>query len=177
MENWPINRDFVRAIPEEEKRAAIYGVHVNHQDPSPTGTGCSQGSAGREHVLCSLALAAAFPEDLPPNIKLSDMPNVTKLYEIVNTVMSRTNSYHKARRVLARVLGAHKKSLPVNSDEFMQALKNEPTVDFLKKAKDLMLLVAAWEVTPYISKLKTLGPIYRKGVWICKGPGVYVLPS
>ena len=120
-------------------------------------------------MLCSLALAAAFPEDLPPNIKLSDMPNVTKLYEIVNTVMSRTNSYQKARRVLARVLGAHKKSLPVNSEEFMQALKNEPTVDFLKKAKDLMLLVAAWEVTPYISKLPTLGPIYRKGVWICKG--------
>ena len=62
VENWPINRDFVRAIPEEEKRAAIYGVHVNYQDPSPTGTGCSQGSAGHGHVLCSLALAAAFQE-------------------------------------------------------------------------------------------------------------------
>jgi hypothetical protein len=46
---------------------------------------------------------------------------VTKLYEIVNTVMSRTNSYQKAHRVLARVLGAHKKSLPVNSEVFMQA--------------------------------------------------------
>ena len=51
----------------------------------------------------------------------------------------------------------------------MQALKNEPTVDLLKKAKDLMLLVAAWEVTPYISKLTTLGPTYEKGIWICKG--------
>ena len=51
----------------------------------------------------------------------------------------------------------------------MQALKNEPTVDFLKKAKDLMLLVAAWEVTPYISKLTTLGPLYKKGVWSCQG--------
>ena len=29
VNQWPINRNFVRAIPEEEKRAAIYGVHVS----------------------------------------------------------------------------------------------------------------------------------------------------
>ena len=86
---------------------------------------------------------------------------VTKMYEIVNT-MSRTNSYQKAHRVLARVLSANKKSLPVNSEDFKQVLRNEPTVYLLKKAKDQMLLVAVWEVTPYISKLTTLGPIYRK---------------
>ena len=28
VEEWPISRDFVRAIPEEEKRAAIFGVHM-----------------------------------------------------------------------------------------------------------------------------------------------------
>ena len=29
LEEWPISRDFVRAIPEEEKRAAILGVHTS----------------------------------------------------------------------------------------------------------------------------------------------------
>ena len=29
VEEWPISRDFVRAIPEEEKRAAIFGVHMS----------------------------------------------------------------------------------------------------------------------------------------------------
>merc|ERR1711867_341414 len=29
VEEWPISRDFVRAIPEEEKRAAILGVHMS----------------------------------------------------------------------------------------------------------------------------------------------------
>ena len=27
VERWPISRDFVREIPEEEKRAAVYGAH------------------------------------------------------------------------------------------------------------------------------------------------------
>ena len=30
VEDWPILRDFVRAVPEEKRRAAIYGVHVMH---------------------------------------------------------------------------------------------------------------------------------------------------
>ena len=29
VEEWPISRDFVRAIPEEEKRATIFGVHMS----------------------------------------------------------------------------------------------------------------------------------------------------
>merc|ERR1711867_100357 len=33
VEEWPISRDFVRAIPEEEKRATIFGVHMS-QMPS-----------------------------------------------------------------------------------------------------------------------------------------------
>ena len=45
----------------------------------------------------------------------------------------------------------------------------EPTVDLLNKARDLMLLVAAWEVTPHVSKLSTLGPVYKHGLWTCKG--------
>ena len=128
----------MKAVPEEEKRAAIYGVHVTHAD-----------------------------KDVPPNIKLSE--NVVKLYEIVYTLTSRTNNYQKARRILARILGGHKKSLPVSSEAFKRALSDEPTVDRLKRAEDLTMLVAAWEVTPYISKLTTLGPVYQQGVWCCKG--------
>ena len=86
------------------------------------------------------------------------------LYKIVDSVTSRTNNYKKARRILARILGGHKKSLPVSSEAFKEALSAEPTVDRLKKAEDLMMLVAAWEVTPYISKLTTLGPTYQQGV-------------
>ena len=66
VEVWPISRDFVRAVPEEERRAAIYGVHVAHA-----------------------------VKDVPPNIKLSEAENVVKLYKIVNTVTSRTNNYQK----------------------------------------------------------------------------------
>ena len=38
------------------------GEGVSQPSPSPIGTGCSQGSAGREHGLCSLALAATSPD-------------------------------------------------------------------------------------------------------------------
>ena len=41
VDEWPISREFVRAVPDEERRAAIYGVH---------------------------AMLAA--KDVPPNIKL-----------------------------------------------------------------------------------------------------------
>ena len=60
--------------------------------------------------------------------------------------MARTNSYKKARRVLARILAAHKKSIPVGSEDMMKALEEEPTVSLLNKARDLMLMVSAWEV-------------------------------
>ena len=50
-----------------------------------------------------------------------------------------------------------------------KALEMEPTVSLLNKARDLMLVVSAWEVTPHVSKLTTLGPVYERGVWTCKG--------
>ena len=34
VEGWPISRDFVRVIPEEEKRAAVYGAHQSLSLPS-----------------------------------------------------------------------------------------------------------------------------------------------
>merc|ERR1712101_17096 len=34
VERWPITRDFVREIPEEEKRAAVYGVHQSLSLPT-----------------------------------------------------------------------------------------------------------------------------------------------
>ena len=45
----------------------------------------------------------------------------------------------------------------------------EPSVDYLNKARDLMLVVAAWEVTLHVPKLSTLGPVYEHGIWTCKG--------
>ena len=84
-------------------------------------------------------------------------------------MINRTNCYQKARRILARVIAGHKVSLPVGSESFKEVLRAEPTVDCLRKAADLMLLVAAWEVTPSIPKLTTLGPVYKKGVWVCQG--------
>ena len=59
--------------------------------------------------------------------------------------------------------------LPVRSEYFKEALRAEPTVDRLRRAADLMLLVAAWEVAPLVPKLTTLSPVYRKGVWVCQG--------
>ena len=67
------NKEIIEEITEEEKTAAIYGVHVS------LGTSGGSGHSTGNH--------------LPPNIKLSDVRNVTKLYEIVNT---RTNNYQKA---------------------------------------------------------------------------------
>ena len=104
--------------------------------------------------------------DVPPEMELFNLKNVSRLYKIVNSVMARTNRYEKARRVLARILNAHKESLPVGSEKMREALIKEPTVDLLNKARDLMLVVAAWEVTPHVPKLSTLGPVYEHGIWI-----------
>ena len=76
-------------------------------------------------------------KDVPPNIKLSKVKNVVELYKIVDSVTSRTNNYKKARRILARILAGHKKTLPVGSEAFTRALQDEPTVDLLKKAEDM----------------------------------------
>ena len=31
------------------------------------------------------------------------------------------------------------------------------------------MLVTAWKVTPHVHKLTTLGPVYKRGIWTCKG--------
>lgn len=97
------------------------------------------------------------------NSQLTNTENVQRLYQLANEVMERTNCYKKAQRILARVMAGHKMSLPVRSKFFKEVLRAEPTVDCLRRAADLMLLVAAWEVAPSISKLTTLGPIYKRG--------------
>ena len=83
--------------------------------------------------------------------------------------MLRTSKYEKARRVVARILAAHKESMPAGSENMKKALQVEPTVNLLNKARDLMLVVSAWEVTPLVPKLESLGPVYERGVWTCKG--------
>ena len=83
--------------------------------------------------------------------------------------MLRTNKYKKARRMVARILLAHKKSIPVGGEDMKKALQVEPSVNLLNKARDLMLVVSAWEVTPLVPKLESLGPVYERGVWTCKG--------
>ena len=90
---------------------------------------------------------------------LYNLKAVSRLLEIINTMMARTNPYEMACRVLARILSAHKKSLPVGGEEMKEALMKEPTMDLLNKARDLMLVVAAWEVTPHVYKLTTLGHV------------------
>ena len=105
----------------------------------------------------------------PPKMLLYNLKAVSRLLEIINTMMARTNPYEMACRVLARILSAHKKSLPVGGEEMKEALMKEPTIDLLNKARDLMLVVAAWEVTPHVPKLSTLGPVYEHGIWTCKG--------
>ena len=49
------------------------------------------------------------------------------------------------------------------------ALTAEQSVHFLNQAWDLMLVVAAWEVTPHVHKLTTLGPVYECGICTCNG--------
>ena len=64
----------------------------------------------------------------------SELKNVNRLREIINSVMLRTNKYEKARRVVARILAAHKKSIPVGGEDVKKALQVEPTVNLLIKA-------------------------------------------
>ena len=99
----------------------------------------------------------------------SELKNMYRLREIINSIMLRTNKYEKARRVVARILAAHKTSIPVGGEDIKKALQMEPSVDLLNKARDLMLVVSAWEVTPFVPKLESLGPVYEKGVWTCRG--------
>ena len=58
---WPISRNFVRKVPEEEKRPAIYGVHSSLKTKN---------------------------ENMPSGMELFGAENVTKLYGIVNMVTS-----------------------------------------------------------------------------------------
>ena len=64
---------------------------------------------------------------------------------------------------------AQKKSSPVGGEKLKEALNKEPTVNLLNKAQDLMLMVAAWEVTPHVPRLPALGPVYEHGICTCKG--------
>ena len=84
VNQWLRNKNFVRAIPEDEKLVATCGL------------------------LVSLKTKKVDEHD---NMELFRTKNVTKLFEIVNTVMARNNCYEKARRMLAIILNAHKKSL------------------------------------------------------------------
>ena len=59
--------------------------------------------------------------------------------------------------MLARVLSAHKKSVSVGGESVVKALEVEPTVNLLNRARDLMLVVSAWEVA--IQRLVLLAPV------------------
>merc|ERR1711951_311051 len=50
--------------------------------------------------------------------------NVYRLREIFNSVMLRTNNYEKARRVVARILAAYKKLIPVGEQQLNVAYTN-----------------------------------------------------
>merc|ERR1712120_68975 len=117
------------------------------------------------------------PQHIEDQEVQSELKNLNRLREILNSAMLRTNKYEKARRVVARILAAHKKSIPVGGEDVKRALQVEPTVDLLNKARDLMFMVSAWEVTPLVPKLENLGPVYEKGVWTCKGRLGKVLKS
>ena len=209
VEEWPISRDFVREIPEEEKRASPY---INHGSLSLLGDvrqknyvfkgqqkqpvmACDMGAELNNYVsrhVPDLGMAQHEEdcltekcEDAQP-LHLKRRPaqgqltslrrnrdfqpeNVLRLREILNSVMLYTNKYEKARRIVARILAAHKKSTPVGGEKMKEALQAEPTVNLLNKARDLMFMVSSWEVTPLVPKLENLGPVYNKGVWTCKG--------
>merc|ERR1711895_285402 len=109
------------------------------------------------------------PQHIEDQEDQSELKNLNRLREILNSAMLRTNKYEKARRVVARILAAHKKSIPVGGEDIKKALQVEPTVNLLNKARDLIFMVSAWEVTPLVPKLESLGPVYEKGVWTCKG--------
>merc|ERR1711867_357778 len=97
------------------------------------------------------------PQHIEDQEVQSELKNLDRLREILNSAMLRTNKYEKARRVVARILAAHKKSIPVGGEDVKRALQVEPTVDLLNKARDLMFMVSAREVTPLVHKLESLG--------------------
>merc|ERR1711888_15945 len=193
VEEWPISRDFVREIPEEEKRASPYVNHNSHsllgelreknyvskgQQKQPV-MACDMGTEVKNDVSRHVAdlvihqnredcltekcedVHLLHPQRRPvkpdggsQKNRFFQPENVVRLREILNSVMLYTNEYEKARRIVARILAAHKKSVPVGGEEMKKALQVEPTVNLLNKARDLMLVVSAWEVTPLVPKLE-----------------------
>merc|ERR1711867_353487 len=141
----------------------VVSRQVHHQVVQQEVTDGQTGSHVRPHHDQRKAWVGENQEVQP------ELKNVFRLREILNSVMLRTNNYEKARRVVARILAAHKKPIPVGEEDVKKALQVEPTVDLLNKARDLMLVVSAWEVTSFVPKLESLGPVYEKGVWTCKG--------
>merc|ERR1712121_528773 len=193
VERWPITRDFVRQIPEEEKIAknnvgklntGNFRGHVEHGDVNEFSDNEMEHTDAvlekdvRRHVYHQVVHQQVIngqtgshvrPQHIGDQEVQSELKNLNRLREILNSAMLRTNKYEKARRVVARILAAHKKSIPVGGEDVKRALQVEPTVDLLNKARDLMFVVSAWEVTPLVPKLESLGPVNEKGVWTCKG--------
>ena len=183
-------RDFVRVIPEEEKRAAVYGAHQSLSLPSEILAKNREGKLDvRRRVIKQVVLEdeeqgqtgshvrshqdqriawVVRDQGEDPEVQ-SELKNVYRLREIINSIMLRTNKYEKARRIVARILVAHKKPIPDGGKDVKKALQVEPSVNLLNKARDLMLVVSAWKVTPFVPKLESLGPVYEKGVLTCRG--------
>ena len=109
VDSWPISRDFVREIPEEEKKAAVYGAHqsisllseirektrvrrdVVHQVALQSPTHGQTGSQVRSEQHLGHPLDV---REQGQNVKVrSKLENVIRLREIINSVMLRINNF------------------------------------------------------------------------------------
>merc|ERR1711951_342654 len=69
--------------------------------------------------------------------------NVYRLREIFNSVMLRTNNYEKARRVVARILAAYKKLIPVGEQQ-LNVEASEQNVAYTNPHQELRLDELPW---------------------------------
>ena len=86
-----------------------------------------------------------------------------KLFLRVKEIMEYSNELRKVKAILAQIIEAHRMG---DHD----AIKDEPTTDNLEKAKTLLYIVTAPQVSAAMKmKLPGLDPQYKGGIWVCRG--------
>ncbi len=161
QEDWPALRDFVRIIPEEEKRSPLFQVH--HAVLQVVSNCLKADEKVTGNVISKLTPDGGILDETEANseasVKKSKKASIIPLVKMVKqieTLMSYSNDLQKVKAILARVIQAHAKG-------DRAAIEDEPTVTNLQKAEKLLFIVSAAVKT----KLAALDPVYEDGMWIC----------
>ena len=142
-----MNQDIVHDIPEAKKRSPVFLAHSTFlRVAAAIGTNASP------VALCNVN-----------NLPRAPVGALGKLFLCVKEIMEYSNELKKVKVILAQIVEAHRMG-------DRDAIKDKPTMDNLEKAKTLLYIVTAPQVSAAVkTKLTALDPQYEGGIWVCTG--------